>query len=91
MMKQKRSFILYYDFEEQTAAMTDAQVGRLIRVLMAYELRGEVPDGEEPAVMMSFYFMKPVMDVNRAKYEKMWERNRINGAKAAAKKDYLEK
>lgn len=24
----KNSFLIYYDFEEQTAALTDAQVGR---------------------------------------------------------------
>ena len=26
----KNSFLIYYDFEEQTAALTDAQVGRLM-------------------------------------------------------------
>lgn len=27
MAKEKSSFILYYDFEEQTATLTDEQVG----------------------------------------------------------------
>lgn len=31
----KNSLILYYDFEEQTAAFTDEQVGRLVRMLLA--------------------------------------------------------
>ena len=37
MAKEKSSFILYYDFEEQTATLTDEQVGRLIRVMLDYE------------------------------------------------------
>ena len=77
-MKKKRSFILYYDFEEQTAALTDAQVGRLIRVLMAYEMRGEVPEEPDPSVQMAFQFLKPGLDINREKYEKMCARNKKN-------------
>lgn len=91
-MKQKRSFILYYDFEEQTAAMTDAQVGRLIRVLMAYELRGEVPPEDvDVAVRMAFQFIKPLLDSNRERYEKVCERNRKNALKSTVQEDYLEK
>ena len=33
MAKEKNSFIVYYDFEEQTATLSDQQVGRLIRVM----------------------------------------------------------
>ena len=37
MAKEKNSFIVYYDFEEQTATLSDQQVGRLIRVMLDYE------------------------------------------------------
>lgn len=39
----KNSFLIYYDFEEQTAALTDAQVGRLMRMILAYERRARCP------------------------------------------------
>lgn len=61
----KNSFLIYYDFEEQTAALTDAQVGRLMRMILAYERRGEVPTEGEPELIMAFRFLKPSLDTNR--------------------------
>lgn len=78
MRKEKNSLLLYYDFEEQTASLTDQQVGRLIRTMLAYEKRGELLEDQEPAVAMAFLFLKPGLDSNRAKYEMVCERNRRN-------------
>ena len=78
MRKEKNSLLLYYDFEEQTASLTDQQVGQLIRTMLAYEKRGELLEGQEPAVTMAFLFLKPGLDNNRAKYERVCERNRRN-------------
>lgn len=78
MAKEKSSFILYYDFEEQTATLTDEQVGRLIRVMLDYEKRGALPDREDMLVEMAFWFLKVGLDVNDEKYRKVCERNRAN-------------
>lgn len=78
LLVNKNSFIIYYDFEEQTAGFTDAQVGELIRMILSYEIRGQLPQSENPALKMAFRFLKPVLDCNRRKYEKMCERNRNN-------------
>lgn len=78
MRREKNSFLLYYDFEDQTASLTDQQVGRLIRTMLAYERRGELLEDQEPAVTMAFRFLKPSLDSNRVKYEKVCERNRRN-------------
>lgn len=78
MGREKTSFLIYYDFEEQTASLTDQQVGRLIRTMLAYEKRGELLEEQEPAVTMAFRFLKPGLDNNRLKYEKICERNRKN-------------
>ena len=52
MAKEKNSFIVYYDFEEQTATLSDQQVGRLIRVMLDYEKRGVLPDGEDTLCLL---------------------------------------
>ena len=78
----KNSFLIYYDFEEQTAALTDAQVGRLMRMILAYERRGEVPTEGEPELIMAFRFLKPSLDTNREKYDRVCQRNKRTRAKA---------
>ncbi len=78
MSREKNSFLIYYDFEEQTTSLTDQQVGRLIRMMLAYEKRGELLEEQEPAVTMAFRFLKTGLDSNRLKYEKVCERNRKN-------------
>lgn len=74
----KKSFLVYYDFEEQTAALTDAQVGRVIRMILAYERRGELVEETDPAIQMAFSFLRPSLDSNRRKYDAMCARNRRN-------------
>ena len=78
MAKEKNSFIIYYDFEDQTSDFTDQQVGSLVRAVLAYEKRGELPERAEPAVRMAFLFLKPGLDSNREKYDRICERNRRN-------------
>lgn len=78
MAKDKNSFILYYDFEEQTALLSDEQVGRLIRLILDYEKRGILPDREDRLVEMAFWFLKVGLDVNAEKYRKVCQRNRAN-------------
>lgn len=68
MARQKNSLILYYDFEEQTALLTDCQIGTLIRAMLAYEKRGELPETLDAAIQMAFQFLKIGLDVNSARY-----------------------
>ncbi len=74
----KKSVLIYYDFEDQTAALTDAQVGRVIRMVLAYEKRGELLEEVDCEVLMAFRFLRPTLDSNRRKYESMCIRNRKN-------------
>lgn len=78
MAKERNSFIMYYDFAEQTATLTDAQVGRLLRIILDYEKWGVYQETEDPAVMMAFRFLKVGLDQNAEKYEKVCQRNREN-------------
>ena len=89
MAKEKNSFIVYYDFEEQTATLSDQQVGRLIRVMLDYEKRGVLPDGEDTLVGMAFWFLKVGLDLNDEKYRKVCERNKFNRNGGKRADEYL--
>ena len=76
---EKRSFVLHYDLEEQTELLSDAQLGRLMRAVFGYEIRGEFPEFEDDKMLlMSFQFVKTALDINRQKYEERCEQNRHN-------------
>ena len=52
----KNSFLIYYDFEEQTAALTDAQVGRLMRMIRPMSGGARCPQRGEPELITAFRF-----------------------------------
>ncbi len=79
---EKRSFVLHYDLEAQTAILSDAQLGRLLRAVFAYEIRGEFPElDDDGMLLMCFQFVKTTLDINRQKYEERCEQNAENGKK----------
>lgn len=76
----KNNFIVYAELETQTATLSDAQLGQLLRAMFAYN-RGEEPALSDPVVSTAFSFVRPSMDRNREKWEKTAQRNRENGKK----------
>lgn len=81
MAKGKNSFVLYYDLEEQTQFFTDEQLGKLLRAVFAYEIRGEQPDIDDPLVKAAFGFVAVQLREGKRKYAERCEKN-----KAAADK-----
>lgn len=79
--KDKDSFIVYYEWEEYFADMTDQQLGELMRAVFAYEKRGEPYTGSDPAVRMAMRFIQGSLDRNKDRYEQIRERNRQNIAR----------
>lgn len=79
---EKNSFVLYYELEQQTELLTNAQLGRLLRGVFGYEIRGEVPNFEDDKMLlMCFQFVKTTLDINFEKYNERCEMNRLNGRK----------
>ena len=78
MPRKKKSFLLYYEWESIFDGLTDAQLGALLRVIYAYEVRSEEYDGADVAIRMAFGFIRPALDRNKARYERVCERNRRN-------------
>ena len=79
-MAEKKSFVMYADWENIIEVLDEADCGRLLRAVFAYFSRGEQPDfgGALKAV---FIMIAQQLDRDREKWEKVCERNRKNGAK----------
>ena len=75
----KKSFLVYYDLEEQTKTFTDEQLGKLLRAMFAYEKRGEIMQCDDPYVTMAFNFVCVQLREGKEKYENRCAVNRENG------------
>lgn len=73
----KESFILYLEHQAVFEMLTDAQAGQLIKNIFEYEKTGQVPKMEQ-MLNVAFIPIKQDLDKNRAKYEKVVERNKKN-------------
>ena len=73
----KESFILYLEHQAVFEMLTDAQAGQLIKNIFKYEKTGQVPKMEQ-MLNVAFIPIKQDLDKNRAKYEKVVERNKKN-------------
>lgn len=87
MAKQKDSFIVYYEWESACEDLTDEQRGQLFMALFAYEKRGEVYTGKDPALRIAMKLMSKSLDINREKYLERCEKNRRNIQKRWEKQD----
>lgn len=79
-MERKNSFLIYLDYEEHFKCLTDAELGRLIMGIIQYEKNQKIPELSGSA-KLAFSFIKRNLDIDRKKYEKRCEQNRINGRK----------
>lgn len=73
----KESFILYLEHQAVFEMLTDEQAGQLIKNIFEYEKTGQVPKMEQ-MLNVAFVPIKQDLDKNRAKYEKVVERNKKN-------------
>ena len=84
----KKSFLIYLDYEEQFDLLTDEQIGQLMRAIIKYEKTGEEPvlDG---MIKMAFSFIKKQLDRDREKWteekQKRSEAGRKGGISRAVK------
>lgn len=84
------SFILYDSLAVQAEAMTDSQLGKLLRYIFAYRKTGEVPDpNDDPMVWAIFGFVRSHLDENEEKYRQTCQKNRENAQKRWRKQEPL--
>lgn len=77
-MADKKSFMLYYDYREHLALLTDEDRGKLLMALLNYAELGEI-DELDGAARMAFSFIRAQIDRDDAKYTETVEKRRIAG------------
>ena len=75
----KDSFVIYKSFYEPIKTLSDKQLGRLFRALFDYQIDGSMQVDAD--LQMAFAFFKNQMDIDSGKYQKVVERNKLNGLK----------
>jgi len=80
MKTNKTSFIMYVSWYEAINQLTDENAGLLLKAIMKYHSTGEIPNIDNP-ISFPFNFLKPQMDHNWELYDKICERNKLNGSK----------
>ena len=78
-MSEKKSLLLYYDYADHFAFLTDEQLGRLIRAMFDYEINRVVPEFDEPVMKMCFSFVQSNLDRDLQKYIDKCSKNSENG------------
>ncbi|MCD8189503.1 MAG: DnaD domain protein [Clostridiales bacterium] len=81
----KESFIVRNEIEQQTATLTDAQMGQLFRAMLQFN-RDIEPVLPDPLVSLAFSFVRDSMERDRRKYEATCEKRKIAGAKGGRPK-----
>lgn len=77
---EKKSFLIYLEYEEQLADLSNEELGVLLRAIFQYE-----KDGTEPKfsglLKMAFAFIKGNLNRDKNKYDKRCVTSAINGSK----------
>ncbi len=76
-----KSFLVYYDLEEQTESLTDEQMGKLFRAMMALASRAEAIDINASQVEMALKFVRVQLREDKIRYERKCQLNRENASK----------
>ena len=71
----KPGFELYHSDIEALSTLTDAQLGKLIRLLNEYSATGNMPK-LPPELVIPFSFLKQKIDLSAEQYRRMCEQNK---------------
>jgi hypothetical protein len=80
MAEGKKAFTAYCDWHETFKELTDEEAGKLVKHLFAY-VNDESPNAPDRLTDLLFKPMMLALKRDLKKYEKVLERNKINGAK----------
>lgn len=85
-MKNKKSFLVYFDWYEPLSVLTDSQLGEITRAMFSYAKNQTEPEFSDPSLKMVFGFMKSAFDRDREVYKERCKKNAENGSKGGKKK-----
>ena len=76
----KESFLIYKSFYEPVKELPNEDLGELFRALFEYQINGIEPTNTN-RIYMAFQFFKNQFRLDEIKYEKIVNRNKLNGSK----------
>ncbi|MBR4286185.1 MAG: hypothetical protein IKT55_00610 [Clostridia bacterium] len=86
-MKEKKSFLVYFDWAEPFSSIDDRQLGELFRGMIRYAKDQTPPNFNDPVLGIIFAFIKSALDRDRKEYEKKCKINAENAKKGVAKRN----
>lgn len=89
-MVDKKSFLIYLDYEEQFSLLSDEELGQLMRAIMEYEKTQQIPE-LNGMVKMAFSFIKQQLDRDTEKWHEEKKKRSDAGKKGMAKRWNKEK
>ena len=85
-MKEKKSFLMYFDWEAPFDCLDDESLGELFRGIFKYAKNNEEPSFADPTLYIIFSFVKTSLDRDRLAYEEKCRKNSENAKKGASAK-----
>lgn len=83
---EKKSFVVYTDWEEALKYFSDAEAGEIFRALFQYVKDGTTPEFSHNSLNAVFSFMRSALDRDLIAYEERCRKNKENGAKGGRPK-----
>ena len=81
---EKDGFVIYKSFYKPISRLSDNQLGRLLRALFEYNIKGDITVDDD--IEMAFEFFRNQFEIDKAKYLKVIEKNRENGRRGGQQK-----
>ena len=84
-MEEKKSFLMFYDWEPLLQILDREDVGDLLMALYAYEIRNEIPEADEltPAAWGLFNYLSNLFDENKNKWLQKQSSGSLGGKRSA--------
>lgn len=84
MEKENKSFVVFFDWYNNTAKLDNAQFGELFRAIFKYVESDVQPEFDDGAMEMAFNFIKNDIDRNQTKYMEIKQKRSEAGKKGGA-------
>ncbi len=88
-MKERKSFLVYFDWGDPFDRLDDEALGRLFRGVFNFAKSGELPEFDDPTLSIIFSFIKTTIERDKTSYEERCRKNSEAGKKSAEAKAKL--
>ena len=82
----KKSFLVYFDWEDPLQELSNEELGELFRAMFTYAKYGELIELEHRSLKLVFGFIKSALDRDKESYEERCRKNAENASKGGKKK-----